>query len=1415
MKITPTSAVPMAGFGNRTQAAQSVSQDLWAKALVLEDPRGHRAVLIMLDLVGIDRATSAAVCATLHKKFGLAREQVCLNCSHTHCGPAVGRLLSGMFFLTEGEWQRVDEYTTQLRGKIIEAVGAALDRLAPATLSWGQGTLDFAVNRRNNPPDRVLELRREGRLKGPSDYDVPVLKVAASDDRLVAVVGLYACHATILAFTQWSGDWPGYGTAELEKAHPGAIAFYCAGCGGDQTPWPRPPETVERTTEYGRRFAKAVEAVLAGPMTSVKGDLATSYREIDLRLADLPPRADLEARTKSANRFEARRARQLLEQLDAGRPPKTSYPYPVQVWRLGTGPRLVALGGEVVVDYALRLKKELGRERTWVAGYSNDVMAYIPSRRVLGEGGYEGGGAMVYYGLPTVWAPRVEEDIVREVLAQVGVAAEKRSGPLSPREEQASFRVPKGFRVELVACEPEVVDPVAMSFDEDGRIFVAEMRGYNGPTAPMDMASGRIRLLEDRDGDGYYEHATTFGRGLRLPSGVTPWNGGVLVVDVPDLTFYKDRDGDGRADLIRVLYTGFGLGEPGSSGSAQGFANTPQWALDNWVYVNASEFGGTLHSLEKRDRPVLKLFGRRGVRFHPEQPGSLEPTSGGGQYGLAADDWQRWFVNTNSVHLMHIILPDHYLARNPLLQVSGVVESIADGKGEHKAPCKLYRISPMEPWRVERSRRNLTGSWRTWTPAQDANKGAKTLHPPTELVGGGYVTSGCSPVVYTADLFPEAYRGNTFICDPANNLVHRDVLEAKGSSFVAHRGEPDCEFLASTDPWFRPVHLSVGPDGGLYVVDFYREVIEDLPDIPEDLRKSVIGGSCGRGRIWRVVPEGTPRAKKPALRKAPSAVLVQQLNNANAWWRLTAQRLLMERLDKTAVPQLAELARKASLPVGRAHALWALQGLGSLDDGLIEHALKDTSAGVREQALRLVEPRLAANTRLRAAVLALADDPEPRVRFQLAFTLGEIDDSKALAGLARIARRDAADPGTRMAILSSVSRTAPTLLETLARDAEFTRSAAAGQKLLLTRLAALVGARASAEDVARVLRLLAGPGNGAGWQIAVLEGLGQGSQNSKLALGRLWDQPPPALKESMEQARPFFTRAATTAGDDKRSLGERITAIQLLGYGPFATSAPVLQGLLAPQQPADIQMSAVRALALQENSRVTDMLLASWGSFTPAIRREVLEALFARVGRLLDLLTAIEQNKLAVADLEPSRIEQLRKHSNPKVRQRAEALLRVATPDRKKVMEAYRSALDLEPVAARGKAIFQKVCATCHRLDNMGVEVGPDLVAALSNKTPEKLLTDILDPSREVDSRYVNYLVTLKNGRGLSGLIAAETASSITLRRAERAEDTVLRTQIEEVHSTGKSIMPDGLEAQLSKQDLADVIGYLLRATAK
>jgi putative membrane-bound dehydrogenase-like protein len=976
---------------------------------------------------------------------------------------------------------------------------------------------------------------------------------------------------------------------------------------------------------------------------------------------------------------------------------------------------------------------------------------------------------------------------------EAGQQAANATRPLSPKEELATFRVAKGFRVELVACEPAIADPVAMAFDEDGRIYVAELPGYpDEPGSAMGkVTSGRIRLLEDRDGDGVYERSTLFAGRLRHPTTVMPWKGGLLAGIAPDIIYFEDTDGDGRADRRRSLYTGFDIS------SVEYMFNSLQWGLDNWVYGCASLGGGIIHSHEKPDQPAITLRGR-GFRFRPDQPGSLEPTSGGGQYGLACDDWEQWFTVVNNAHLRHIVLPDHYLRRNPFLAVPQVTLDIPD----HEAACKVYRISPFEGWRVERSKRRKEG---TFNPGRS--------FPETELVPGGFITSACSPVIYGADLFPESYRGNSFVCDPANNLVHRDVLVPNGTTFIAKRGDEGCEFLASTDIYFRPVFLTNGPDGALYVADFYREVIEtpDPRSMPEDLRKKLDMKSHGRGRIWRIVPEGAPRAKKPALRKASAEQLVRSLADANGWWRLTAQRLLVERQDKSAVPALEKMARKANLPQARAHTLWTLEGLNALAEDLIETALKDRVAEVREQALRLTEGRLASSARLRTAAAALADDPSPRVRFQLVFTLGEANSTETSAALTRIARRDFADSWTRTAVLSSSPKTAPRLLEALVRDEAFTEKATDTHLQMLTQVAALVATRPGDADMRRALNLLReSKGGGTSWQSAILKGLGQGRHDTGRSLSQWLEQPPPELKKSVARAQVFFTNAADRARAEKNPLEERMAAVQLLGYGPFTIAAPALEELLGPHNPSTLQMAAVRSLSLQDKPEVATLLLGPWSSYSPSVRREVLEVLFARPDRQAALVEALEQKKVLAGQIEPARQEQLRKLRDDKLRRRAQAVLAdQAVPERRKIFEAYRPALDLKADVARGKTVFQKTCATCHRLENVGVEVGPDLVSALRNKTAEGLLVDILDPSREVDPRYLNYQVTTKQGRILSGMIAAETATSLTLRRAEKAEDTVLRSQIEEIQATPKSIMPEGLEMQLSKQDLADVIAYL------
>lgn len=956
----------------------------------------------------------------------------------------------------------------------------------------------------------------------------------------------------------------------------------------------------------------------------------------------------------------------------------------------------------------------------------------------------------------------------------------------SPAEERATFQLPAGFRAELVAAEPQVVDPVAMAFDERGRIWLCEMRGYpNGGRGTGFITSGRIKLLEDKDGDGVYETSSVWAENLRFPTGIMPWKGGLLVANAPDLLYLKDTKGSGKADLRRVLYTGFDVA------NIQQLLNSLQFGMDNWVHGVAGLAGGTITCPEKPGAPPVPLRGR-GVRFKPDVPGSLEPTSGGGQYGLSADDWGRWFTATNSQHLRHIVLPDNYLRRNQSLAVRAVTLDIP----EHGAACQVFRRSPFEAWRVVRTAQRAGGA--------DAKRFVST-----ELVPGGYVTSGCSPLVYNADKFPPGYRDSVFVCDPANNLILRDTLTPHGATFVAKRGHAGAEFLASTDNWFRPVHLTLGPDGAIYVLDFYREVIETPLSLPEDILRRVMVESRGRGRIWRITaaPEGT-RPPKLELHKASPEALAGHLADENPWWRLTAQRLLLEQQARAAIPALHKLAATAN-PVGRAHALWALDGLGGLTVEEVESALKDKEAGLREQALKLAEPRLKDSPSLRAAVIALADDPSPRVRFQCAFTLGEVDTPEGVAALAKLARRGDNDTWTRTAILSSVAKNAGRLLETLAgqKDASLP---------MLRQLAAVVGTSGDDAELGRALSLLGSvEKEPTPRQLALLDGIGQGLAAGSRSLAALWDKPPAGLAEPVKKAKTLFEKAGETARDEKRPPEQRAASVALLGRGPFAPLADAAPALLNPRSPPEVQLAAVRSLSAHPRSEVSALLLEAWPSAGPTLRREMTEALFARKERVVALVSALEKKQILAMQIDPQRLARLRNHADLKLRTRAvKVLAGQIAPERAKVVEGYRAALDLKPDVANGKAVFKKQCATCHKLENVGVQVGADLLAALRNKSAEALLIDILDPGREVDPRFLAYQATTKRGQVLSGIIAAETAASLTLKRGEGAEDTVLRTQIEGIESTGKSLMPEGLEMQITRQEMADLIAYLLKIGA-
>ena len=467
---------------------------------------------------------------------------------------------------------------------------------------------------------------------------------------------------------------------------------------------------------------------------------------------------------------------------------------------------------------------------------------------MLKEGGYEADSSQIYYGMPGKWSPAIEDLIVTKVKQLAGVdwrAPETaRAAHAEGGTRDVPDRSPASRSNSSRASRTSSIRSRCASTRRAGCSSARCAATRTAASAPATRPAAGSSASPTRTATASSRRASRSPRGCASRWGSRRTRTACSSPSRRTSSTSQDTDGDGKADKTTVLYTGFNLA------NIQQMVNSLQWGLDNWVYGCAGSDGGTVTSAEKPDAPPVSLR-NRGFRFQPDVPGSLEPTSGGGQYGLTADDYQRWFTATNSQHLRQIVLPDHYLRRNPYLPVSAVTLDIPD----HGAAAQVFRISPFEPWRVERTTRRAGGP--------DA-----TRFPPTELVPGGFITSACSPLIYTADLFPQEYRGNIFVCDPANNLIHRDLLEANGAAFTAVRADPDCEFLASTDNWFRPVHLSIGPDGAIYVLDFYREVIETPLSLPDDIKKQLNLESRGRGRIWRIAPNGLQGREAAGLRRS-------------------------------------------------------------------------------------------------------------------------------------------------------------------------------------------------------------------------------------------------------------------------------------------------------------------------------------------------------------------------------------------------------------------------------------------------------------------------------------------------------------------------------------------------------------------
>ena len=962
--------------------------------------------------------------------------------------------------------------------------------------------------------------------------------------------------------------------------------------------------------------------------------------------------------------------------------------------------------------------------------------------------------------------------------------------PKSPEAALATFDLDPDFRIELVAAEPLIADPVAISFDENGVLYVCEMRDYS---ERREEKLGRISRLEDRDADGRMDHATVFAEGLPWPTGVLCYGGGVFVMAVPDLWFFKDTDGDGVADERRVVLMGFS--ELATRLNVQQLPNSLRWGPDQRVHLAEGGNGSRVRRLDQKPDEGLVLRGRD-LSFNPRTL-ELRAESGGGQYGMAFDDYGRKFVSSNSRHLLQIAYDINLLGDSPTSLPPPAVDIAGDGPA---AP--VFRRSPDEAWRVIRTRWRVSGI----SPGLIEGGG----------VPSGYFTGATGLQIARGDRLgrPNASTGgygeDAFVADTGSNLVHRKRLTPDGVLMRGERPVPNehREFLASTDNWFRPVQIENGPSGGLYIVDFYREIIEHPWSLPPGIKEHLdLNRGNDRGRVWRIIKKASLTHRTVRLGDASTPELVALLGHENGWHRDTAARLLWERNDPVARALLTR-AVSSPTPFARVGALGLLSARGELDGALLASGLRDASPGVRIRALKLaptVSPPIDWNaTPWREHALRLADSESEsgrlnrEVMFALALVVarGSPDQELTLGLWRKLATHLSGDELLQAAVVALVTPFAskirsefleiPVSVElavVIAERAARSMGVKQATSLLLER---------SADTTEDYLDL------------SLATGIARVPELTKhVAL-------PPAFKDRLaREAAAFMMHVGQLqlAQPNGTSQNNPLAGVFKL-VGPERAGRELVPMLDEPLSPAMKDAITEELLAFEESSLMRD-LLAQWSQLTPRSRVRVFE--FAQrqpVAAKLALERAQTSPEFA-AQIGPAVRAALRQHADQDVRARAIAIFGEASgATSSEQAQRYAPSLTLPGDAIRGRAIYQTRCASCHRAAGEGFDLGPDLLTVAAAGR-ESLLANILEPNREVAPRFEAWTAKLQDGEIVSGLLSAERPESVSIRVAGGVEQVVVRSSLTALASTGKSLMPEGLDEGLSAEAMADLLRFI------
>ena len=962
--------------------------------------------------------------------------------------------------------------------------------------------------------------------------------------------------------------------------------------------------------------------------------------------------------------------------------------------------------------------------------------------------------------------------------------------PKSPKASLACMTTVPGFKIELVASEPLVKSPVAFEWGADGKLWVVEMGDYPLGLDGKGKPGGVIRYLEDTNGDGIYDKSTVFLEGVNFPNGIYPWRKGVIISAAPEVFYAEDTDGDGKADVRKTLFNGF------NEGNQQHRANGFDYGLDGWLYGANGDSGGSISGVAALQKAVGELpeeidINGRDFRLNPDT-GEFETQAGETQFGRHRDDWGNWFGNNNATMLWHYFLPIEYLSRNPHLSVSHTYQLLA----QYTNGTRVYPTS-------------------------------KTLQRFNDPKGANRLTSGNSATPYRDELFGPGFPRTVFISEPVHNLVHREELEPDGVTFKSHRAKTELhrEFLSSRDNWFRPTQLKTGPDGALYVADMYRLVIEHPEWIPSEIQKQYnLRAGADKGRIYRVYPAKAKLRPIPNMEKMTDMELCEELESPNGWHRDTAQRLLTER-GNTNIVKLLEtqfirsqqsefwngITRRAGkAPTrGRVHTLYTLRALHALSPAILTAALKDTYAAVREHAAHLCESALQdgepPDKDLETALLNLAEDPSIRVRYQVAFVLGYSTNAHAGEALAKIALRNPTSEPIQIAVMSSATNHVGEILATVLSTSQ-------PQGNVVERIVGLATAMNDSKAFEAALVKIAQPVNGhiETWQISALAGFLDALNRRNTSLKKFHDTASPSLQAVTERLEPLFAQARTLATTQNSDQPARLAALRLLSRGLTSQDEDIklVASFLGGTNAADLQKTALGTLKHSPSPLAAGAMLDGWKSYLPETRVEVMNAILSRLGWTKQLLDRLENGSIPPGQIAPAFQQKLLTHVQPTVISRAKKIFASANPNRKILIEDYQVIASLKGDVTRGANLFKQNCTTCHFFKGQGKAVGPDL-GALGNKSVQTLLIAILDPNQAIESRYISYTAATKNERELTGVIATETPTSITIKSAGGSEEIVLRNDLTSLTSSGLSLMPEGLEKALDHQGMADLIAYL------